>query len=385
MTRTRVSRTRQLRPLPENLPQTTRTLLEELRALKDRSGYDLRALEGKTYASRSSWGRWLSGETWIPYEAVETMAELCGGDKKRLRALWHRADDDRRTLPATEPAGGTPPPAEEKPEGAPRDDTASAIEASGGRDDATGAAHEDTVGTARDDTARVASADSSLERAAREDTAEEVARDDTVPERPGAAARRTGGARQRVLHIGTALGCCLATGAIGLATGLSLRPEPARRPHPAPTYAQWITRSQILARALTWHPQSEQRVPYDQSKSHDGYRTDGSGYASMALGLPAPGPNSADLAWGGYTRQIPPSKLRPGDLIINATGFASTRQVAIFEKWANAAHTAYWVYQQRRMYGTDHLVLRNDLSATSPYHPYQPLNIHEQPAATPSS
>src|SRR4051794_11904590 len=62
MTRTRVSRTRQLRPLSKNLPQTARTLLEELRALKDRSGYDFRALEGKTYASRSSWGRWLSGE-----------------------------------------------------------------------------------------------------------------------------------------------------------------------------------------------------------------------------------------------------------------------------------------------------------------------------------
>ncbi|MEV0409090.1 helix-turn-helix domain-containing protein, partial [Actinoallomurus sp. NPDC050550] len=89
--------------MPTNLPQTTRTLLEELRALKDRSGYDLRALEGKTYASRSSWGRWLSGKTWIPCTAVDTMAELCGGDKQRLRALWYRADDDRRIPSVPEP------------------------------------------------------------------------------------------------------------------------------------------------------------------------------------------------------------------------------------------------------------------------------------------
>ncbi|MCO6008690.1 hypothetical protein NE236_27320 [Actinoallomurus purpureus] len=357
MTRTRVSRTRQLRPLPEKLPETTRTLLEELRALKDRSGYDLRALEGKTYASRSSWGRWLSGETWIPCEAVETMAELCGGDKQRLRGLWHRADDNRRTPPATQPADGGVPPAEKEPEGATPEHTA-------------------PEGATRDRTAPEGTARTALEGAAL---------DDTASVRPDAAAsRRPGVPRRRMLHIGTTLGCSVAAGAIGLAAGLSHRPEPAQRPHPAPTYAQWITRPQILGRALTWNPRSDQRVPYDQSKNHGGFRTDGSGYASMALGLPAPGPNSTDLAWGGYTRQIPPSKLRPGDLIINATGLASTRQVAIFEKWANTAHTAYWVYQQRRAYGTDHLVLRYDMSENSPYHAYRPLNIHEQPAVPPS-
>ncbi|WP_433175128.1 helix-turn-helix domain-containing protein [Actinoallomurus sp. CA-150999] len=326
-----------------NLPQTTRTLLEELRALKDRSGYDLRALEGKTYASRSSWGRWLSGETWIPYSAVETMAELCGGDKQRLQALWHRADDDRRrATPDAAPQGAVPDAA--SPEGAAREDVPAG---------------------------RVARDDTPPERVAHEDIAAEGS-DAASFRRPGAPRRR------RMLHIGITLGCSLAAGTVGLASGLSLRPEPARRPHPAPTVAQWITRPQILTRARTWHPHSDRRIPYDMSKNRGGYRTDGSGYASMTLGLPAPGPNSTDLAWGGYARQIPPSKLLPGDLIINATGQASTRQVAIFEKWANTAHTAYWVYQQRREYGTDHLMLRYALSANSPYRPYRPLNINEQ-------
>ncbi|GAA4619953.1 hypothetical protein GCM10023196_002040 [Actinoallomurus vinaceus] len=365
-----------------------------MRALKDRSGYDLRALEGKTYASRSSWGRWLSGETWIPCAAVETMAELCGGDKQRLRALWYFADDDRRIPSVPEHAGDTRPPAAEDPKGAAPDATSSqgaapdVVSPEGSAPDLAPpqgatphiASPEDAVpdgsspeGAAREDVPAAG--------AARNDTSPEgVAREDIAAERSDAAAFRRPGTprRRRMLHVGITLGCSLAAAATGLAAGLSLRPEPARRPHPAPTYAQWSTRPQILARARTWRPHSGRRIPYDISKKRGGYRTDGSGYASMALGLPAPGPNSTDLAWGGYTRQIPPSKLLPGDLIINATGQATIRQVAIFEKWANTSHTAYWVYQQRREYGTDHLVLRYALSANSPYRPYRPLNINEQ-------
>lgn len=188
-----------------------------------------------------------------------------------------------------------------------------------------------------------------------------------------------------MVFAGTVVGCSLTAAALGLAAGLSLDtdPRPAAPPRPGPTYAQWISRAEVMARLLRWHPHSAQRIGYDQSKTHDGYRTDGSGYASMALGLPAPGPNSTDLAWGGYCRRIRPAQLRPGDLIINASGIATTRQVAVFEKWANSAHTAYWVYQQRRVYGTDHLILDHSLAADSPFHAYRPLNINERPPATP--
>src|SRR6476620_7320474 len=78
------SRNRRLRPLPDDLPEPTRVLLRELRALKERAGFDLRALEQATHASRSSWGRWLAGETWIPLDAVEVLARLCRADERRF-------------------------------------------------------------------------------------------------------------------------------------------------------------------------------------------------------------------------------------------------------------------------------------------------------------
>src|SRR5215207_4025016 len=79
------SRRRRQRPLPDDLPEPTRVLLRELRALKERAGLDLRALEQATHASRSSWGRWLAGDTWIPLGAVEGLARLCREDENRFR------------------------------------------------------------------------------------------------------------------------------------------------------------------------------------------------------------------------------------------------------------------------------------------------------------
>ena len=163
------------------------------------------------------------------------------------------------------------------------------------------------------------------------------------------------------------MGCAVVTGAAGLTTGLSLRKAPAKPAHP---YTQWLTRREILARVRTWHPRTAQGIPYSQSGSYNGYRTDGSGYASMALGLPTPGPTSGELASGQYTRRIAPTELQPGDLIINPTGGSGTRQVALFDAWADGTHTRNWVYQQRRGYGTDHLVLSYALGLNSQYHAF---------------
>jgi hypothetical protein len=93
----------------------------------------------------------------------------------------------------------------------------------------------------------------------------------------------------------------------------------------------------------------------------------------------------AERASGQYTRPILPTELLPGDLVINATGDAGTRQVALFESWADAARTRYWVYQQRRGYGSDHLVLSHDLGARSQYHAYRPLNVHEMGTPRPQT
>jgi hypothetical protein len=326
-------------------------LLGELRLLKDRSGYDLRALAGKTHASRSSWGRWLSGETWIPREAVASMAELCAGDSGRLNALWQRAEDERQAREYVVPAAV-------------------------GAESAAVAEPHTTAADVAGGTVTVTAAPPDTDVPA------------VVVRPPGSSGVvSSGGLRpvrsrwSRTVFAGTVVGCAVVAGAAGLTTGLALRKAPAEPAHP---YTQWLTRREILARVRTWHPHTAARIPYSQSGSYEGYRTDGSGYASMAIGLPSPGPTSGELASASYTRRILPSELQPGDLIINPTGGAGTRQVAVFDAWVDGPHTRYRVYQQRRGYGTDHLVLAYPLGVNSPYHAFRPLNIHETSAPRPA-
>ncbi|GIH75223.1 hypothetical protein Plo01_16520 [Planobispora longispora] len=142
-------------------------------------------------------------------------------------------------------------------------------------------------------------------------------------------------------------------------------------PVPPPT----ITRAQVIARAKSWNPATAQRVPYSQTKTRGGYRTDGSGYASMALGLAKPGPITVDLAKNTYTRPIPMTQLLQGDLVIDPVGANTARMVVIFDRWADAARTSYWAYQQRAGYGTDHRVVRHGLEPGTQFRAYRPVRI----------
>ncbi|MGH3377994.1 MAG: NlpC/P60 family protein [Actinoallomurus sp.] len=136
-----------------------------------------------------------------------------------------------------------------------------------------------------------------------------------------------------------------------------------------------ISRAKVIANAKTWHPHTSQRVPYSQSKTHNGYRTDCSGYASMSLALGKPGLNTVGLANSSVTTRIKMSQLKQGDLIIDATGTSNTRHVVIFEKWANSAHSSYWEYEQRGSYGTDHRTRTYGLASGSEYHAYHPKKL----------
>jgi hypothetical protein len=170
----------------------------------------------------------------------------------------------------------------------------------------------------------------------------------------------------------------LSVGALAVAAATAFAPTAAlASPRTAPaaagtTAVPMISGAQVIARAETWHPHTAQRIPYSQAVTHGGYRTDCSGYVSMALGLPAPGLNTIALAGSAVSTRIPIGSLATGDLLIDSTGTSNTRHVVIFEKWANSAHTAYWAYEQRGGYGTDHRVLTYGLSAGSQFHPYQP-------------
>ncbi|TDE32559.1 hypothetical protein [Actinomadura sp. 6K520] len=174
----------------------------------------------------------------------------------------------------------------------------------------------------------------------------------------------------------------------GTVLGLHGAATPAERQLPArsvqlqaagqqavPLAAPTVTRAEVISRAKTWNPHTADRVPYSQSKTHGGYRTDCSGYVSMTLRLPKPGPNTVGLASSTYTTRINMSQLKKGDIIIDAIGSNTTRHVVIFEKWANSARSAYWAYEQRGGYGTDYRTRSYGLSSGSEYKAYRPKNI----------
>ncbi|MEW2355766.1 hypothetical protein [Spirillospora sp. NPDC029432] len=134
-------------------------------------------------------------------------------------------------------------------------------------------------------------------------------------------------------------------------------------------------RSEVIARAKTWRPHTDRRVPYSQSDYHDGYRTDCSGYVAMALDLPKPGPNTVGLTSSRYTKRIKMSELKKGDLVMDAEGTNTTRHVVIFEKWADDEHTSYWAFEQRGRYGTDHRTRDYGLDSGSEYKAYRPKKL----------
>ncbi|GIH16117.1 hypothetical protein [Rugosimonospora africana] len=126
---------------------------------------------------------------------------------------------------------------------------------------------------------------------------------------------------------------------------------------PAPSPSGGCLAAQaILARAQTWLTGWDGGpVPYLSSNIQgdlfQGYRRDCSGYASMALGLPGPGLDTADLA--NKYPAITKEQIQPGDLLINpAPGGAG--HVVIFDHWTDASMTSYVGYEQSGDGGTHH-------------------------------
>ncbi|MDN3351620.1 hypothetical protein [Actinomadura sp. DC4] len=153
----------------------------------------------------------------------------------------------------------------------------------------------------------------------------------------------------------------------------SKSPKPSATPSAPPPGT--ITRAQVLSRATLWHPHTDQRVPYSQLTTHDGYRTDCSGYVSMALALGKPGPITVGLASSSVSTPISMSQLQPGDLVVDASGNNNTRHALIFVRWTDSHHSAYWEYEQRGSYGTDYRTRTYGLVSGSEYHAYRPKKI----------
>jgi len=136
----------------------------------------------------------------------------------------------------------------------------------------------------------------------------------------------------------------------------------------------------MINRARTWLTANNGKpVPYSMERVwKDGYRQDCSGYVSMALGLGKPGLNTVGLAdsRSGVTKRLGSvSQLQKGDLLIDyRTDDGDFRHVVIFEKWADAAHSAYWAYEQRGTYGTTHRQLKYGLGNDN-YDPFRPIKL----------
>jgi hypothetical protein len=147
-------------------------------------------------------------------------------------------------------------------------------------------------------------------------------------------------------------------------------------------------RSVVIARAKTWLTANNGRpVPYSQTRYLNGWRTDCSGYASMAWNLRtssgAPlNHNTDSMLRGGYgtpgpvVHPITWKDLKAGDAIgfLGRGSIGDAGHVMLFEKWANSTHTAYWVYEQSGDGGTHH---RTHPISYNHYKPYRYNKILE--------
>ncbi|CAL9451911.1 FG-GAP-like repeat-containing protein [Streptomyces sp. enrichment culture] len=101
-----------------------------------------------------------------------------------------------------------------------------------------------------------------------------------------------------------------------------------------------ITRSEVIDRAKTWVGIG---LDYSWTGSHNGYRTDCSGYVSMAWHLSS-SLTTDTFAGAGVIESISKGELKAGDALLNDNSGANGH-VVLFEKWANSSHTSYIGYE----------------------------------------
>jgi len=108
-----------------------------------------------------------------------------------------------------------------------------------------------------------------------------------------------------------------------------------------------ISRADVVARAQNW---MDRNIQYSQSGTATGpdgvysWRRDCSGFVSMALKLGPTGlsaPNTNALATSTYSFGIAKANLKAGDYLVDPGN-----HVVLFQKWANADHTQFWLYEE---------------------------------------
>ncbi|WP_426367997.1 hypothetical protein [Streptomyces sp. E-08] len=116
-------------------------------------------------------------------------------------------------------------------------------------------------------------------------------------------------------------------------------PTPAVAPRLAA--APTLTRSEVLQRANSWVGLG---LVYSGGGTYQGYRTDCSGYASMAWQLGGPGLDTTSYVPAGAAEWIDKADLKPGDALLN-DGAGPNGHIALFANWTDASHTSYMGYE----------------------------------------
>lgn len=108
-------------------------------------------------------------------------------------------------------------------------------------------------------------------------------------------------------------------------------------------YQGSIKRSEIISRGQNW---ISKHVPYSMSKTYPdpqgrNYRTDCSGFVSMALHAASPGYSTVSLP--EIAKSIAWADLKPGDFVgtLGAGTAGSGGHVTLFLSWADSSHSAY--------------------------------------------
>jgi len=99
-----------------------------------------------------------------------------------------------------------------------------------------------------------------------------------------------------------------------------------------------VSRNTMIARAQVW---VDNHVPYSQSGSYQGYRTDCSGYVSMAWETSKPGYTTFTMH--DIAHPISKNDLAPGDVLLCAS-----EHVVLFGGWTSGAKNQYIAFEETR-------------------------------------
>jgi hypothetical protein len=137
-----------------------------------------------------------------------------------------------------------------------------------------------------------------------------------------------------------------------------------------------ISRSEIITRAQTW---VAAEVPYSQEAYHGGYRTDCSGFISMAL-------RTNGSYWTGNLHEIGTpiafNDLKPGDFMNyhNPANPNNGSHVVLFDKWVGAVGGDFWIYEQTRPHTLHRKWSQTSGRVLSNYKPMRYIRVQDNTA-----